>query len=148
MMYREPVQRWHLHLFEPQDSQEEDFLGSDMEMLLMDARGFTLIDNSSGEPEPFAIFLLIDQDGTGRVMAITAFSRDLGARRLLFAARQARDWLANWGKFRRVEAYCAANAVDEIHWCRYILGMEPEGVLKSFFPTGEDAVILGYVRKS
>jgi hypothetical protein len=79
-------------------------------------------------------------------MAITVLARDLGTRRLLGVARKARKWLDEWGEYRRVEAYCVEDAVDELHWCRYVLKMELEGKLRCFMPDGRAAYLFARVR--
>lgn len=135
------LEPWHAYNLDIQDSQAEAFDPEDAE----NSPGFALVDTDSGEV--FCIFMLIPAvTDPGRVSAFTAFSRNLGAGRLLFAAREARRWLEEWGEFRRCEAYCPEHAIDEIHWCRYVLKMELEGKLHSFFSDGQACYVFAKVK--
>ena len=135
------LEPWHAYNLDIQDSQAGILDPADAE----NSPGFALVDTDN--EEVFCIFMLIpavtDPD---RISAFTAFSRHLGARRLLFAAREARRWLEKWGQFRRCEAYCPEHAVDEIHWCRYVLKMELEGKLHSFFVDGQACYVFAKVK--
>lgn len=132
---------WHLHSIDVQDSQADTFDPDDAD----GNPGFALVDLE--EDEVFAVFMLIPAvTDPMRVSAFTVFSRNLGARRLLFAAKEARRWLETWGEFRRCEAYCPEFAVDETHWCRYVLKMELEGKLHSFFSDGQACYVFAKVK--
>lgn len=132
---------WHVRNLDVQSSQVGMFDPDDMD----GNPGFALVDHKDGEV--FAVFMLIPAvTDPGRVSAFTAFSRHLGHKRLLIAAREARRWLEGWGGFRRCEAYCPELAVDEIHWCRYILKMDLEGKLHSFFADGQACYVFAKVK--
>lgn len=137
------MDRQHLQMMEIQPSQKHQFDYNVMFRLHSRSQGFALVDDDGA---PFALFFFAPQDNSGRVAAYTVFAPNLGRRRLLFAARQARDWLQNWGEFRRCEAFCDGDAVDEIHWCRYVLRMKLEGILRAFTSEGKNVYAFAWVR--
>lgn len=148
MMRGVKLMQEHLDRFQVQDRQKVQYEDTRFWCLLqscMDPRSrndaWALLDGD----EPVALFLLIDADGAGRVTAYTILSRNLGTRRLLRAAKEARQWLYSWGGYRRVEAYCDADDGAEQYWCEKVLGMSYEGVLKSFTPDGRDIVVFAKV---
>lgn len=94
---------------------------------------------------PFALFAAIDMDGHGRKLVYTVLGENLGTRRLLYAARCARRWMNEWGSYRRVEAYCLEHALDEIHWCRYALGLKLEGILRQYTRDGQALYCFAWV---
>ena len=132
---------WHVRNIDPQDSQVDVFDPDEVET----ENGFALVDTETDEV--FAVYVLIPSPvDPMRISAYTILSRNLGPKRLLYAAREGRRWLEEWGAFRRCEAYCPEFAIDEIHWCRHILKMELEGKLHSFFTDGQACYVFAKVK--
>ena len=145
-MIREPLQKWHINTFRPQSNQAEAFWNLDENEILHEGLAFAVIEQNEDQvEEAFAIFWLRPLDEHGRYLALAYLSEDLGPRRLLSISREARDFIDNWGSYRRVEAYSAEDEIDGLHWCRYVLKMDYEGRLRSFLPDGRDMYLFSRV---
>ncbi len=128
--------------FVPQDGQKVEF--EEYKHLFENCEGMACLDDDG---TPFALFAFIPMDPSqGRKLAYTALGENLGPRRLLYAARCALKWRDQWGSYRRLEAYCFSDAVDEIHWCRYVLGMRLEGILRQYTSDGQSMYCFAWVQ--
>lgn len=140
-MRTEMLTRWHLENMVPQDRQAPSFQETDFDSFYLVGRGFAVMDRE----EVVAIFTLYPVDQNGRYLAFTVLCNNVGTKRLLWIAKKARNWL-DTANYRRIEAYCMEDAVDELHWCRYILKMELEGKLRSFMSDGRAAYLFSRIR--
>jgi len=137
-MHREDLYPGDVDRIEPQASQQGiDFSAWD------GAPGWKIVD-SDGTIQ--AIFALPEVE-PGRVAAFTIFSRHLTVEALKFSAREACDFLHEWGDFRRCEAYVLEGNDHEMRWCWKTLGMKLEGKLRKFAPDGRSCYIFSVVRE-
>lgn len=128
--------RWdHLERIDPQASQK-DALTLDVKAQLAKAGGWAGVEDGT----IIGIFSL-PEITPGRVVAYTILSKHMETRHLKFLARQARCWLYEWGRYRRVEAYVLEDAEREMFWCEKVLGLELEAKLRQWTVDGRACYI-------
>jgi len=141
MIEGEKLNWFHLERIQPQASQKSE-LTVDTKARLAKADGWAVVENG----HIVAIFAL-PEVSPGRVVAYTVISEHMELRHLKFLARVARDWLYNWGRYRRVEAYVLESREREAFWCEKILGLELEATLRQWTVNGEACYIYSRVRE-
>lgn len=130
----------HIAQFRPQDGQKLEF--EEALPLFESYEGIACVDGGV----PFALYVAVPhkQDPMKKTI-FTALGEELGPRRLLFAAKSAHRWMTEWGTYRRLEAFCFSDRPDEIFWCRRVLGLQLEGILRQYDDEGHSLYCFSWV---
>jgi hypothetical protein len=99
----------------------------------------------------FAIvgLILLDEgyEGSGpRYRSWTVFSKNMGARRIKYVARNLHRWMNRDGHFRRIEAMSEVHQEDEIFWMTAVLGFRWEGRMRAWTPDGQDVYLFSKIK--